>query len=171
MSQHERVRVLFVCMGNICRSPTAEGVFRHVVGEAGLAEAVEIDSAGTYAYHVGEPPDPRSHEEAAKHGIDLGGIRARKVRAGDFEHYDYIVAMDEQNLADLRALCPGRYQSKLYRMCEFAGGCGVRSVPDPYYGGPDGFGKVFRLIEQGSLGLLEHIKKDLKDGGRRAQSG
>lgn len=171
MTQRDRVRVLFVCMGNICRSPTAEGVFRHLISEAGLSDRIDVDSAGTYAYHVGEPPDPRSQQEALRHGIDLSGQRARKVHARDFTMYDYIVAMDEDNLSDLHSLCPPRERTRLFRLCEFADGCGVRSVPDPYYGGADGFKDVFELIEAGAKGLLAKIvNEDLADVPRRAQS-
>jgi protein-tyrosine phosphatase len=168
----KRVRVLFVCMGNICRSPTAEGVFRHLVDAANLSSQIEIDSAGTHAYHVGEPPDPRSQAEARKHGVDLSGQRARQVTARDFSAFDYVVAMDEENYRGLAALCPPGRGNRLHRLCDFAEGCGVRSVPDPYYGGRDGFGDVYRLIEAGAKGLLARIReRDLNYAGSRAHGG
>ena len=112
--------VLFVCMGNICRSPTAEGVLRHLVHEAGLQHAVRIDSAGTLDYHAGSPPDPRSQRHAGNRGYDLAALRARQVEAGDFERFDLILAMDWQNLHELKELCPAAYQYKLRRLMEFA---------------------------------------------------
>ena len=170
MKTRDRVRVLFVCMGNICRSPTAEGVFRRLVQDASLSDRIEVDSAGTHAYHVGEPPDPRSQEEAQRHGVDLSRQRARKVALRDFTTYDYIVAMDEDNFAALAAQCPAPEKKRLYRLCDFAEGCGVQSVPDPYYGGANGFRDVYRLIETGAQGLLATIQnEDFGHAGRRAQ--
>jgi protein-tyrosine phosphatase len=168
----KRVRVLFVCMGNICRSPTAEGVFRHLVDEAQLGSLIDVDSAGTHAYHAGEPPDPRSQEEARRRGIDITGQRARQVGVRDFAAFDYVVAMDEQNYRGLSVLCPPAKEGRLYRLCEFAEGCAVDSVPDPYYGGPDGFRNVYDLIELGARGLLARIReKDLKHVGIGAEGG
>jgi len=153
-------RVLFVCLGNICRSPTAEGVFRKLAAEHGLAERIEIDSAGTGAWHVGHPPDPRALAEARRRGMDLSGLRARQVRPEDFERFDLILAMDQENLEDLLAICPPQYRDKVRLFTAFGPpGC-PKEVPDPYYGGPDGFRKVFDLIEACGRGLLEHLTRN-----------
>ena len=152
------VRVLFVCLGNICRSPLAEGVFRHLAKARGLAGAYEVDSAGTGAWHVGEPPDPRSAEVARRHGVELAGA-ARQVVADDFERFDWILAMDRANLRDLAALrgANGRAQLRLFR--EFDPEGGERDVPDPYYGGPGGFEKVFEMVRRTSEALLEELER------------
>ena len=152
------IRVLFVCMGNICRSPTAEGVFRHFVGAAGLTGRIEADSAGTHDYHIGAPPDSRSQAAAAQRGYDLGGLRARQVRTEDFADFDYVLAMDETNRAALRRLCPSQYRDRVKLFLEFAPDSGVREVPDPYYGGSRGFEEVLDLVEEAARGLLDHIK-------------
>lgn len=152
----EKVSVLFVCMGNICRSPTAEGVFRHHVAEAGLVEQIFIDSAGTHAYHVGNPPDRRASAAAQRRGISLVGLRARRVREDDFERFDYIVAMDEDNVAYLKDEAPVEHHSKLRLFLEFSSGR-EREVPDPYYGGASGFERVLDLVEDASRGLLETL--------------
>ncbi|MCP5370586.1 MAG: low molecular weight phosphotyrosine protein phosphatase [Hyphomicrobiales bacterium] len=145
-------------MGNICRSPTAEGVFRQVVGRAGLDGRVDVDSAGTHAYHVGEPPDRRSQAVARERGIDLSGQRARKATPADFERFDYVIAMDGHNLRDLQRLCPPGRADRLHRLMDFAPQHRERDVPDPYYGGPLGFDMVFDMIEDASEGLLDHIR-------------
>ncbi len=155
MSQ-DKTRVLFVCMGNICRSPTAEGVFRHHAEQAGWADRLEIDSAGTHAYHVGERADRRAREAAARRGMSLDGIRARRVHERDFVEFDYIIAMDEDNLARLRDESPPEHHHKLRLFLEFAGS-GEREVPDPYYGGAAGFERVLDLVERASRGLLETL--------------
>ncbi len=152
------VKVLFVCMGNICRSPTAHGVFQKLVEEEGLAHLVEIDSAGTHAYHVGEPPDRRSQAAASNRGYDLSSLRARQVRSGDFEYYDYLLAMDADNLAILEHHCPDEHRHKLRLFLEFASDAPEREVPDPYYGGSRGFEHVLDLIEAASKGLIEEIR-------------
>ena len=152
------VKVLFVCMGNICRSPTAHGVFRELVRREGLEERIEIDSAGTHAYHVGNPPDQRAQETARSRGIDLSDLRARQVEPGDFRRYDYILAMDEENHAILEELCPPGYEDRVRLFLDFAPGLGVSEVPDPYYGGAQGFEYVFDLVEAASHGLLEDIR-------------
>lgn len=151
-------RVLFVCMGNICRSPTAHAVFRRQVKEAGLADRIEIDSAGTHAYHVGEPPDRRSQQTAARRGIRMHDLRARQVDLGDFYHYDLILAMDEDNLANLLAMKPedATAEIKLF-LREYAPEYG-HAVPDPYYGGPEGFERVFDMVEAASERLLADIR-------------
>ena len=151
------VSVLFVCMGNICRSPTAEGVFRHRVAAAGLADRFVIDSAGTHGYHVGEPPDPRSTEYAARRGYDLSTQRSRKVALKDFEVFDYVLAMDHDNLRLLEAACPQQYRHKLGLFMAHARNSDSDVVPDPYYGGGRGFDLVLDYIEDASDGLIEFL--------------
>jgi low molecular weight protein-tyrosine phosphatase len=153
------VRVLFVCMGNICRSPTAQGVFEHLVKGAGLTSLIQIDSAGTHAYHVGEPPDVRATQAARKRNIDLGSQRARPVTGDDFLVFDYVLAMDRSNYDDLMSLCPPGHRSKLRLFLEFANGLAEDEVPDPYYGGITGFERVLDLIELASRGLLAEIRQ------------
>jgi len=152
------VKVLFVCMGNICRSPTAEGVFRQRVEAAGLTQYFEIDSAGTHGYHVGEPPDPRSTEFAARRGYDLSTQRSRKVTASDFEVFDYLLAMDHDNLHLLKAACPPQHQHKLGLFMAHARNSDSDVVPDPYYGGPGGFDQVLDYIEDASDGLIAALR-------------
>ncbi len=152
-----KVNVLFCCMGNICRSPTAQGVFEHQVCAAQLAHLVAADSAGTHAYHVGEPPDGRSQACALRRGIDLGGQRARRVSVSDFEKFDYVLAMDRQNYDDLAVICPVTHKDRLRMFLSFAPDLRVSDVPDPYYGGPNGFDQVFDLVEEAARGLLAHI--------------
>jgi len=154
----EKVSVLFVCMGNICRSPTAEGVFRRHVVEAGLDDLFEIDSAGTHAYHVGEPPDRRAQEAATRRGFSLADIRARRVAAGDFERFHLIIAMDEDNLVMLHEQADATYREKIRLFLEFGSGPETE-VPDPYYGGATGFERVLDLVEDASRGLLEKLKQ------------
>ena len=154
----KKASVLFVCMGNICRSPTAEGVFRYHVEAAGLGEHIEIDSAGTHAYHVGEPADRRARAAAERRGMSLEGIRARRVSGEDFERFDYIIAMDEDNLARLEDEAPEEHRHKLRLFLEFAE-LEEREVPDPYYGGAAGFERVLDLVEEASRGLLETLSK------------
>ncbi len=153
-----RVAVLFVCMGNICRSPTAHGVFRKLVHEQGLAELIAIDSAGTHGYHVGKPPDRRAQETARRRGIDLGDLRARKVAAEDFLSYDYVLAMDQDNYFALLEICPTGMRDKLQLFMDYAPDMRTREVPDPYYGGPTGFERVFDLVEAAAQGLLDEIR-------------
>jgi protein-tyrosine phosphatase len=150
-------RILFVCMGNICRSPTAEGVFRKLVQERAPHLQVEIDSAGTHAYHVGEPPDRRAIAAAARRGIDLSGLRARMVDEADFEGYDLLVAMDQLNREVLLDRSPDEYRERVRLMLEFAPSVDVEDVPDPYYGGPVGFEHVLDLVEEASKGLLDEL--------------
>jgi len=152
----EKTSVLFVCMGNICRSPTAEGVFRHHVNERGLADRIAIDSAGTHAYHVGEPPDRRAFAAAERRGISLAEINARRVSVSDYEKFDYIIAMDEDNLQRLTDQAPEEHRAKLRLFMSFAA-VDVTEVPDPYYGGSAGFERVLDLIEEASRGLLETL--------------
>ncbi len=148
-------KVLFVCMGNICRSPTAEGVFRAAAERAGLA--VEIDSAGTGGWHTGEPPDRRAQMAASARGIDLSGQRARKARPADFHEFDHILAMDHDNLAELEIIQPADGKAELRLFLDYAPDQPVREVPDPYYGGADGFENVLDLIEQASAGLIARL--------------
>ena len=155
------VKVLFVCMGNICRSPTAQGIFEALVEEAQLTERIHIDSAGTHAYHVGEPPDARAREAASRRGIALDRQRARRVDPADFEYFDYVVAMDRSNLEDLRASCPEHHREKLCLLLDFARHLAQPDVPDPYYGGAQGFERVLDLVEEGARGLLEDIRHRL----------
>ncbi len=150
-------KVLFVCMGNICRSPTAEGVFRRKVENADLEKSIEIDSAGTYAYHIGNPPDPRAQSAAKKRDIDLNSLRARRVVADDFIRFDYIIAMDKSNLEDLASICPPGYENKIHLFLEY-GSSNETEVPDPYYGSGNGFEIVLDLIEDAAEGLLKHIQ-------------
>jgi protein-tyrosine phosphatase len=149
--------VLMVCMGNICRSPTAEGVLRHLVREAGLADAVRIDSAGTLDYHAGSPPDTRSQEHALRRGYDLSSQRARQVRSRDFEDFDLILAMDWQNLRELEASCPRQHQHKLRRLMEFAPEGFGDVVADPYSGAESGFETVLDQVELACRGVLASL--------------
>jgi protein-tyrosine phosphatase len=153
------VSVLFVCMGNICRSPTAEGVFRQRVAAAGLSDSFVIDSAGTHGYHIGAPPDERSMEYASRRGYDLSAQRSRKVTAQDFEDFDHVLAMDHDNLKLLLAACPPQHRHKLGMMMAHATRSGVDAVPDPYYGGGRGFDDVLDYLEDASDGLLTKLKK------------
>ncbi|HEU0069723.1 MAG TPA: low molecular weight protein-tyrosine-phosphatase [Alphaproteobacteria bacterium] len=155
------VSVLFVCMGNICRSPTAEGVFRDIVATAGLSAAIRTDSAGTHDYHIGEPPDPRSIKAAAARGIDISDLRARQVTRADFSRFDYVLAMDAQNHQALVRLCKADARDCVRMFLDFASETKTREVPDPYYGGPDGFEQVLDLCEAASQGLLAHVKARL----------
>ena len=147
--------ILFVCLGNICRSPMAEGVFRHVAGARGLA--LDVDSAGTSSWHIGNPPDERAQHAAAGRGIDISGLRARQVAPDDFERFDLVVAMDDANLARLRSLAPQDAHDRIRLFLDFASGISVREVPDPYYGGEEGFDQVLDLIEAAAGGLADHI--------------
>lgn len=152
------VKVLFVCMGNICRSPTAQGVFETLVSREGLAQHIAIDSAGTHAYHVGEPPDARAQQAALRRGVDLSSQRARKVQPEDFFEYDYVLAMDRSNYEALRDICHPDYEERLRLFLEFAPHLGEQDVPDPYYGGAQGFERVLDLIEAASAGLLAELR-------------
>ncbi len=151
------MRVLFVCLGNICRSPTAHGVFVSRLQQRGLEGRVEVDSAGTSNWHIGKPPDPRTVAVAAARGVDLSPLRARQVSAGDFDRFDYILAMDQHNLADLQALAPVDYRGHLGLLLAFDSQASLLEVPDPYYGGEEGFEQVVSLIEAASDALLDQI--------------
>lgn len=161
MTQHSQVSVMFVCMGNICRSPTAHGVFRHLVHRAGLTDRIQISSSGTHAYHVGHPPDHRSMEAARRRGIDISDLRAQQIRADDFEQYDYILVMDHANHELIMQACPETMQHKVRYFLEFAPQYKVIEVPDPYYGSGNGFERVLDMVEDASKGLLYTLKKEL----------
>ncbi len=152
------MRILFVCLGNICRSPTAEVVFRAVAAREAPDLMLEVDSAGTAGYHVGEPPDRRTREAAARRGYDLSALRARVIEPNDFERFDLILAMDRENLRALQRRAPAHARERLRLFLEFAPEAGVSEVPDPYYGGPNGFEDVLDLIEAASRGLVAHLR-------------
>ena len=154
----DKKSILFVCMGNICRSPTAEGVFLHLLEQAGLADEFDIDSAGTHAYHINEPPDRRAQAAAARRGFTMSHLRARRVEAEDFERFDHIVAMDRDNVAALQDLADEQHYGKIHLFLDFSSG-NEEEVPDPYYGGAAGFERVLDLIEDASRGLLETLRK------------
>ncbi len=158
----EPLAVLMCCMGNICRSPSAEGVLRAQLVAAGLQHAVRVDSAGTHDYHVGEPPDRRAVAHAARRGYDIAALRARQVEVADFDRFDLVLAMDRDNLARLRALCPVPLQPRLRLLMSFAPAAGSAEVPDPYYGGAAGFERVLDLLELGCRGLLAHLRARLE---------
>jgi protein-tyrosine phosphatase len=161
MNKQKKINVLMVCMGNICRSPTAHGVFENRVKTEGLSHLIEVDSAGTHAYHVGEKPDRRSQKMALSHGIDLDYIRGRQVLAEDFETFDYILAMDADNYSNLLKICPVGLEDKLKMFLSFDFSNVTEEVPDPYYGGSRGFENVYDLINNASEGLLREIKSQL----------
>ena len=153
------MRILFVCLGNICRSPTAEAVLRALAAREAPELGIEVDSAGTAGYHVGEPPDPRTRAAAARRGYDLEPLRARVVEAADFERFDMILAMDAENLRVLRRRAPKAAHERLRLLLEFAPQAQHTEVPDPYYGGPNGFEHVLDLIEEAVRGLLAHLRQ------------
>jgi protein-tyrosine phosphatase len=151
-------RVLFVCMGNICRSPTAEGVFRKLLQDQAPDLDVQVDSAGTHAFHVGDPPDPRACRAAERRGVDLKRQRARRVVARDFAHFELVLAMDEQNMEALLEVCPPEYRDRVRLLLDFAPQVGRTDVPDPYYGGANGFEHVLDLVEEAAAGVLAHLR-------------
>jgi protein-tyrosine phosphatase len=159
MKDEDKVRVLFICMGNICRSPTAEVVFRSHVKQAGLLERIHIDSAGTHDYHVGAAPDARAQQAAKQRGYDMSSLRGRQVEAQDFFRFDYVLAMDNLNLVTLERLRPDDAKSHLGLFLEFAEHHNEWEVPDPYYGGTDGFERVLDMVEDAANGLLQHIRQ------------
>lgn len=159
MSDLKKVRVLFCCMGNICRSPTAEAVFRRYVENAGLAGHILIDSAGTHDYHIGDAPDARTQRAARLRGYDMSKLRGRQVEAADFGRFDYVLAMDEANLSILQRLRPSNTSAQVGLLLEFAEHHTEREVPDPYYGGSDGFERVLDMVEDAANGLLQHIRQ------------
>lgn len=151
------VKVMFVCMGNICRSPTAHGVFRKLVEDEGYSDDIYIESSGTHAYHVGEPPDTRAQQTAHQRGIDLSDLRGQRVKLSDFAEFDYILPMDQDNYDILLSDSPKEHREKIMMFLNFAPAITVSDVPDPYYGGAGGFDQVFDMVEAGSRGLLDDI--------------
>ncbi|WAK03589.1 low molecular weight protein-tyrosine-phosphatase [Methylobacter sp. YRD-M1] len=155
----KKIKVLFVCMGNICRSPTAEGVFAKLLKERDLERHFLIDSAGTHAYHVGEAPDLRAQRAARGRGVELAHLRGRKVVMGDFEDFDFLLAMDDDNYSILLNACPEHYKDKIRYFLEYAPHLGTREVPDPYYGGDYGFERVLDMVEDASEGFLKSLRE------------
>lgn len=153
-------KVLFVCLGNICRSPTAEGVFTQLIKKQGLDKQIQVDSAGTHAYHVGEAPDVRAQEAARKRGIELAQLKGRQVVANDVLEFDYVLAMDYDNYDSLLNICPEGYESRVSLFLSHATELEIEEVPDPYYGGKRGFDHVLDITEEASQGLLEKIRKE-----------
>ena len=155
------VSVLFICTGNICRSPTAQGVFEHKLVAAGLSDRVFVDSAGTHGFHVGARPDERAQRAALRRGVDLSSQRSRRIVAGDFESFDYLIGMDYDNMRVLEQLCPQAHNEKLSLLMAFLPTAGIAEVPDPYYGGNHGFEQVLDLVEEASDALLAHLRSRL----------
>ena len=153
------IKVLFVCLGNICRSPTAHAIFEHKIQAEGMSKQIIVDSAGTGSWHVGSPPDRRMCEVAAKHGYAMDHLRARQASANDFNEFDYIFAMDKSNLSDLQDLCPDHYQGTLALFLPYCGASLMEEVPDPYYGGAAGFEKVLSVIERSADKLVDMLKQ------------
>ena len=163
MAKH---RLLFICLGNICRSPMAEGMFRHVANEEGVGHLLKIDSAGMGDWHKGEAPDARAQSAALERGVDISGQASRKVELEDFDDFDLVLAMDASNISDLLEIAPHDARHKIRRFLEYAPHMGVEDVPDPYYGGPEGFGHALDLIEAAARGLLADV---LKESGNSAK--
>ena len=157
----EPIRVLFVCLGNICRSPTAEGVFRHLLTQQGLADRVAVDSCGTGSWHIGKAPDERARQAAASRGIDIGHLRARQFRPEDLDEFHYVLTMDRQNLADVRDVWHQQGGTEPVLFLDFLANSHVDEVPDPYYGGTDGFEHVLDLVTEAGEGLLADIRTRL----------
>lgn len=153
----QKINVLFVCLGNICRSPVAEGVFSKLVEEEGLSDVVTVDSAGTGAWHLGHPPDARAQASAARRGIDIGRVRSRLIEPGDLDSFDYVLTMDEHNYGEVKRL--GRGRAEIRRFMDFHPDPSVTEAPDPYYGQGDGFEIVLDLVEEASAGLIEDIRE------------
>lgn len=166
-----RYAVLFCCMGNICRSPSAEGLFRRAAERAGVLEELLVDSAGTHGYHVGEAPDARAQRHALRRGCDIGSLRARQVAPEDFQRFDLVVAMDRDNLELLRRSCPPELEHRLRLMMSFAPRAGSDIVPDPYYGGPESFEHVLDMLELACAGLLGQVQAELLLRRRQALHG
>jgi protein-tyrosine phosphatase len=159
MNNKDKINILFICMGNICRSPTAEAVFRHYVESAGLSDHIRIDSAGTHDYHVGDPPDARAQRAAKQRGYDMSDLRGRQVDEDDFRSFDYVLAMDRANLAILERITPRDSDTQARLFLEYSRHHAEREVPDPYYGGTEGFERVLDMIEDASQGLLQEIRR------------
>jgi len=155
----QKIKVLFVCMGNICRSPTAEGVFAKLIKEEGVENQFSIDSAGTHAYHVGSAPDLRAQKAALGRGVEISHLRGRKVINGDFEDFDFLLAMDDDNYSILINACPDEHKHKVRYFLDYAPHLKVREVPDPYYGGQYGFERVLDMVEEASAGFLNNLRE------------
>lgn len=155
----KKLKVLFVCMGNICRSPTAEGVFSQVLKDRNLHDFFEIDSAGTHAYHAGEAPDLRAQKAARDRGVEISHLRARQVTYGDFADFDYLLVMDDENYDTLMSKCPDEYKNKINYLLDYATEVNFREVPDPYYGGQNGFERVLDMVESAAEGFLAFLKE------------
>ncbi len=153
------MKILFICMGNICRSPTAEAVFSAVLRTEGAGLEVQVDSAGTHGYHVGEPPDSRAVAAAKRRGYEMAHLRARRVEPADFERFDLLLAMDDDNLAFLQRIAPAAEAGRARLLLDYAPGAGRREVPDPYYGGERGFEEVLDLVEEAARGLLDELRR------------
>ena len=164
------IRVLIVCTGNICRSPTGEGVLRHLVEKRGLADRIEVRSAGTHGYHLGEGPDPRSQRHARGRGYDLSALRASQVSLEDFFAYDYMLAMDRGHLRILRQLAPKDARARVGLFLDASGKWQGEDVPDPYYGGPEGFEQVLDMVEEAAERWLDRIAGDLDPSAFRLQN-
>ena len=154
----EKKKILFVCMGNICRSPMAEGIFQREVAKAGLQDRIRIDSAGTHSYHIGEPPDPRAQSAISRRGVDISGLRGRQVADADYEKFDYILAMDEGNLSILKRNAPAHAHDKIRLLLSYSSKYPHQEVPDPYYGGARGFDENLDMIEDAVEGLISNIR-------------
>ncbi|MCE7913694.1 MAG: low molecular weight phosphotyrosine protein phosphatase [Nitrosomonas sp. PRO4] len=162
MSQPKKIKILFVCMGNICRSPTADAVFRHYVRSAGVDHLIEVDSAGTHAYHIGNPPDERSQRSALKRGYIMDDLRARSVESSDFDEFDYILAMDKENLRLLQQRSLRHHHDKIHLFMKYGESYDDNTeVPDPYFGGHQGFELVLDMVEEASQGLLKHLHETI----------
>ncbi|HUQ28288.1 MAG TPA: low molecular weight protein-tyrosine-phosphatase [Usitatibacter sp.] len=166
----QRISVLVVCTGNICRSPTGEGVLRHLAQARGLGERIHVASAGTHDYHVGDPPDPRTLKHAARRGYDLAAQRAAQVKKPDFMHFDYILAMDRTHLRILRSMQPPGSKAKLGLFLEASGQWKGEDVPDPYYGGVEGFERVLDMVEEAAQRWLDRFEAELDPGAFKLQS-
>ena len=162
MADGKIIKVLFVCTGNICRSPSAEGLFLHKVAQAGLADRIRADSAGTHDFHVGDAPDPRAQEAATKRGYDLSKLRGRQVIRRDFLEFDYVLAMDRLNLKSLKPICPPEHAAKLKLFMEYAADAEDLEIPDPYNGKEEDFEAVLNLLEAAADGLLAHLRQELE---------
>ncbi len=158
MNDINQIKVLFVCMGNICRSPTAHGVFQALVDEQGLSDRILVDSAGTHSYHIGSAPDPRSQDTAQSRGVNLAGLRARQFQSQDFLEFDFLIAMDQSNLANMASIKPDKPRARLDLMLDYSKQHQHSEVPDPYYG-EAGFDRVFDMVSEASQGLLQHIRQ------------